>query len=117
MRNGITHDPSSSITSSHIIAQGEGSTHARIHECTHSRMHERTGGIGSQGPPSGPVKPVLHLHALLPSSESMLSVHAEHDDEPDAPTVGEYFSAPHSTHVVKPLQTRSSPPSTCPPRI
>ena len=39
-------------------------------------------GDGSQGPPFGPVKPALHLHALLPSSESMLAAQAEHDEEP-----------------------------------
>jgi len=28
------------------------------------------------------VNPALHVHALLPSSESMLAAQAEHDEEP-----------------------------------
>ena len=51
-------------------------------------------GVGWQGPPSGPVKPPLHLHALLPSSESMLAAQAEHDDEP----AGEKVLRAHLTH-------------------
>ena len=38
-------------------------------------------GVGWQGPPTGPVKPALHVHALLPSSESMSAAQVEHDDE------------------------------------
>ena len=40
------------------------------------------------------MKPALHLHALLPSSESMLAAQAEHDDEP----AGEKVLRAHLTH-------------------
>ena len=45
------------------------------------------------GPPCT-VKPALHLHALLSSSESMLAAQAEHDDAP----AGEKVLRAHLTH-------------------
>ena len=50
-------------------------------------------GQGEHEPPCT-VKPALHLHALLPSSESMLAAQAAHDDEP----AGAKVLRAHLTH-------------------
>lgn len=59
-----------------------------------------------QVPPSGPVNPMLHVHAptaLPPDPDELLDGQVVHTPDPVAPGVVEYVPAPQSVHVAAPV--------------